>query len=209
MKDIKVASIFGRSGVILEPWIAAGCACVSIDIEPARHSGLHIQTDIRTLPPQAVDVLFAWPPCTHLSSSGARWWATKGPAALSQALELVDIALAWAARSRYWLIENPVGRLSTQWRRPDWYFNPCDYAGYTADPAADAYTKKTCIWGNIPKPPPRAVDPIHGSKMHLLPPGKDRAYLRSITPRGFSQAVFERLYPVVIKAAGQDKLCQV
>jgi hypothetical protein len=40
-------------------------------------------------------------------------------------------------------------------------------------------------------PPKNRVEPIEGSKMHLLPPSAERANLRSATPEGFAQAVFE------------------
>ena len=91
------------------------------------------------------------------------------------------------------MIENPVGTLSTHWRKPDAQFDPCDYAGYLDDPDADAYTKRTCLWtgGGFVVPLPKPVFPFQGSKMHLVPPGDNRANIRSATPRGFAQAVFE------------------
>jgi hypothetical protein len=39
-------------------------------------------------------------------------------------------------------------------------------------------------------PDRKSIDPIMGSKMHLLPPSDDRANLRSATPMGFARAVF-------------------
>ncbi|WP_276387758.1 hypothetical protein [Escherichia coli] len=52
-----------------------------------------------------------------------------------------------------WMVENPVGALSTLWRKPDFIFNPCAYGGYLPEddnhpafpdvyPPRDAYTKK-------------------------------------------------------------------
>jgi hypothetical protein len=90
------------------------------------------------------------------------------------------------------MIENPVGRLSTCWRKPDYQFDPCDYGAYL-DPPGDTYTKRTCLWTGagfvMPKPDP--VLPLEGSRMHLLPPSDDRANLRSETPAGFALAVFK------------------
>lgn len=40
-------------------------------------------------------------------------------------------------------------------------------------------------------PEKRGIEPVDGSRMHLLPPSEDRANLRSRTPIGFAQAVFE------------------
>ena len=66
---------------------------------------------------------------------------------------------------------------------PTLIFNPCDYG--------DPYTKKTLLWGRFTVPRKRPVEPTLGSKMHLLPPSKDRWKLRSATPPGFAQAFFE------------------
>ena len=179
---IKVASIFARSGNMLKPWRDAGFTTVSFDIEPACHDGLHIQCDLRNLKPHSFDVVFCFPPCQHLAGSGA----------LQEALELVEIAKDWCSLSRYWMIENPVGRLSTKWKKPDWYFHPHQFAGYLSNPQTDAYTKKTCIWSNVSKPAVQSVKPVQGSKTLSFSPTPDRPYLRSITP-----AVFHHLLPLV------------
>ncbi len=47
----------------------------------------------------------------------------------------------------------------------------------------------------------RPVDPIMGSKMHLLPPSADRGDLRSETPMGFARAVFQANAPHLREAA--------
>ena len=79
---------------------------------------------------------------------------------------------------------NPVGKLNTRYLgKPRLIFDPCDYG--------DPYTKKTCLWGNFNIPKKNPVKPTEGSKMHLLPPSKYRAALRSVTPLGFAKAFFE------------------
>ena len=205
ISEIKVASVFARSGLMLEPWRRAGCSTVSFDILESKHSGVHIKSDLRKLPPQEFDVVFCWPPCQHLAGSGARWWKAKGPEALKEAMEFVAIARSWSEKARWWMIENPVGRLSTEWRKPDWYFHPHQFAGYLKDSDPEAYTKKTCIWGNIPKPAERSVEPVHGSKMHLMAPSPERAYLRSVTPSGFAQAVFQTLFPLILQGHDNEE----
>ena len=86
-------------------------------------------------------------------------------------------------RPAFWALENPVGRLAHYLGKPKMYFNPCDYG--------DPYTKKTCLWGKFNIPIKDRVEPVKGSKMHLIAPGKDRVMLRSITPPGFAKAFFE------------------
>ncbi|MDW7555409.1 hypothetical protein D9623_33770 (plasmid) [Azospirillum brasilense] len=185
---------------MVRPWIEAGYHAITVDLQPAAAmSGrTHIRADLTALhedfaaqyEPAAV---FAFPPCTDLANSGARWFRDKGLAGLIGALRLVEQArLICEASGGPWMLENPMGQLSTYWRQPDHKFNPCDYAGYSPDPDEDSYTKLTCLWtGNgfrMPLPDRRPA--AKGSKMHLLPPGDDRADLRSVTPLGFAYAVF-------------------
>ena len=50
--------------------------------------------DVRLyIPPDNVYGVLSAPPCTHLASSGARWWAAKGESALLDALSTVDACL--------------------------------------------------------------------------------------------------------------------
>ncbi len=140
------------------------------------------------------DIVFAFPPCTDLAVSGARWFAAKGPDALARAVALVHRCRWIAERSgARWMIENPVGRLSSAWRKPDYIFHPHEYAGYLSEPLADQYTKKTCLWvgDSFVMPPTRSLPPVLGSKMHTMAPGPNRANLRSATPAGFARAVFD------------------
>ena len=142
--------------------------------------------DVRLfIPPPNVYGILAAPPCTHLAGSGARWWKEKGDEALLEALSIVDACLRiiFVAKPKFWALENPVGRLSRYLGKPRMYFNPCDYG--------DPYTKKTCLWGEFNMPKQNPIEPTEGTKMHRLPPSKDRSMLRSITPLGFARAFFE------------------
>lgn len=133
------------------------------------------------------------PPCTSFAGSGARWWKMKGEAAVLDGLALVDACLRAVAlyEPAWWALENPVGRLN-RWLGPARYsFNPCDFAGWADEPDAEAYTKRTLLWGRFNEPERRPVAPVLGSRMHLLPPSPDRAALRSVTPQGFARAFCE------------------
>lgn len=148
------------------------------------------------LPPRGeIAAAFFFPPCTDVAVSGARWFKDKGLGALIGSLRLFDVSVKLAEWSGApYLIENPVSTVATYWRQPDHSFDPCDYAGYPGG-SDDVYTKRTCLWtgGGFTMPPTRRLDPVMGSKMHLLPPSDDRAALRSATPHGFATAVFEHL----------------
>lgn len=197
---MNILSLCDYTGNMVTPWALGGHSCVIVDIKHA--AGFHAAGTFakvgcqvgRYNPHPIPDIVFAFPPCTHLAGSGARWWKGKGLRKLSEAISIVADCVDICNRLNVpYMIENPIGALATHWRKPDYYFDPCDYAGYLEDPSEDAYTKRTCLWtGNgFVMPEPKRVDPVDGSKMHRLPPSKDRSALRSRTPRGFAQAVFE------------------
>lgn len=217
MRTKAVVSLCDRTGVMVEPWRQAGLPCVIVDIQHER--GLNesptlpglwtLGVDVRELrsgelaPGWVPDpaIVFAFPPCTDLANSGARWFKDKGLRALIEALELVETCRDWCESSDApWMLENPVGQLSTYWRKPDFIVNPCDFAGWADDPDAEAYTKKTCLWtgGGFRPPAPKPVEPILGSLMHFVPPGPDRADIRSVTPSGFARAVFNENYHLTV-----------
>jgi hypothetical protein len=178
MKE-RILSLCDFSGVWSEPYREAGYEVIQVDLDHGQ--------DVRLLehPGDVVGILAA-PPYTHLAGSGARWWAGKGESALLESLAIADACLRFAAlcSPRWWVLENPVGRLSRYYGPPAFTFHPCDYG--------DPYTKRTCLWGRFTPPPigDRAVKPTEGSKMHLMSPGPRRARLRSETPRGFAKAFF-------------------
>lgn len=200
-----VISCFDVTGNMVKPWAEAGFSCYCIDLqhpqgETRQGRIIYVGADMRDWLPPFRSIRFAafFPPCTDVAVSGARWFKDKGLFALHQSIHLfyASIRIAEWTQAPY-LIENPVSVISTYWRKPDFTFNPCDYAGYP-EGENDLYTKKTCLWvgGRFKMPPPKRLEPVFGSKMHLLPPSEDRAKLRSATPMGFARAVFEANCPV-------------
>lgn len=193
MTDAIIISCFDKTTNMVKPWADNGYLAYCVDIthpkgETREGNIIKVGADILNWIPPRGEIAFAafFPPCTDLSVSGARWFREKGLHKLSEAIKLfarsVDIAETLDCP---WIIENPVSTISSYWRKPDHMFDPCDYG--------DPYTKKTCLWtsSNFVMPEKNLVEPIKGSMMHLLPPSKDRADLRSATPMGFSKAVFE------------------
>lgn len=198
-----VISLCDKTGNAVKAWAEAGYTCYCVDIQHSirrdRVEGnIHyVWGDARSwIPPRETPIAFmmAFPMCTHLTVSGARDWQKKRGWMLADALELFDACRVACEYSRApFYIENPVGRLSTHREKPNYIFDPCDYAGYLADPDPEAYTKKTCLWtgGGFVMPPKKRVEPVLGSLTHVMPPADNRADLRSVTPLGFSLAVFQ------------------
>ena len=93
--------------------------------------------------PYKWDMIIAFPPCTHLAVSGARWF-TQGYKPIELQYDARDFFMRFAnADCEKIAIENPIGRMSTYWRKPDQIINPWQF-GHTTN-------KKTCLWlKNIP-----------------------------------------------------------
>lgn len=193
-----------KTGIAARPWADAGIECWCVDIDHSirrdrREGNINfVWGDVRSWrPPTGRKIIFvgAFPPCTHVAVSGARDFAKKRGFMLRDALETFEAArqaIVWSGAPGF--VENPVGVLSSipHIGKPDFWFHPSDYAGYSPDPDADAYTKKTGLWtfNGFVIPQKRPVDPVLGSKMWRLTPSDDRADQRAATPLGFSIANF-------------------
>ena len=83
------------------------------------------------------DLIIAHPPCTHLSSSGQ--WAYKKGKDINLKYEAIEFFMEFAkAHCDKIAIENPVGIMSTEWRKPDQIIQPWQF-GHNAE-------KQTCLW---------------------------------------------------------------
>lgn len=135
------------SGTVRDAFTAAGHEAWSCDLLPSETKGQHYQGDVLDLirkdKGRGFDLMIAFPPCTHLSSSEAVYWPAKQKdGRQQQAIELV-YALKDAPINHI-AIENPVGILSRLWRKPDQIIHPY----YFGTPEL----KKTCLWlKNLPK----------------------------------------------------------
>lgn len=211
----RVVSLCDFSGVMVDAWLDAGFPCTVIDIQhdtgPDEEltEGLltKVCADLRYASPTLVagaGIVFAFPPCTNLANSGARWFKDKGLGGLIAGLQLVEACrLICETSGAPWMLENPNGTLATYWRQPDFRFDPYEFAGYLPDETEDCYTKRTCLWvGNgFRIPQRRPLEAVLGSKMHLVAPSDERANIRSKTPRSFAQAVFEANVDLVLRRA--------
>jgi hypothetical protein len=197
-----VLSLCDRTGNMVRPWAEAGYECIVIDVQ---HDGERvedlgdgrirfIESDVRDYdsPDSEYAAAFAFPPCTHLAGSGARWWKEKGLESLAESIELVAACHeTLVSLDCPWMLENPVGALSTHWREPDYTFDPCEFDGYTD--GDDAYTKKTCLWTGSGFRMPRSDGMPRGDaddRIHKMGPSEDRSDKRAATPMGFARAVF-------------------
>lgn len=204
---MNVLSLCDLTTTMVRPWWEAGHDCWCVDLQHPessreRHpeSGAtltRLRADVLTLCTDWLpwDVVFAFPDCTHLAVSGARWMKGKGLGALVGSLRVVDACRVICEQSgARWMLENPRTTLSTYWRRPDHVCNPWQFGGYDGGDD-DGYKKETWLWtgGDFVLPPDRAVpiDPETGERIHRAAPGPNRANERSATPEGFARGVYE------------------
>ncbi len=195
-----IISLFDHSGAWSKPYRDAGYPVLAFDAnDPA---GFGWSKDINDfsceylLEELGLDTIYgilAAPPCTHFTVSGAQYWPTKdSDGRTEQMLELVYMVFRTVElfAPKFWVFENPVGRLPTLIPRlgAPWYFQPHQYG--------DAYTKKTGLWGEFYTDLERDdVEPIRACDagswlMQLGGKSEKTKALRSMTPPGFSQAFF-------------------
>ena len=142
------------SGVVRDAFRKRGHDAWSCDLLPCEADPQwHIQGDALEAIKQGWDLMIAHPPCTHLAVSGAAWFEKKRADGRQQ--QGIDLFMQFAAApiERY-CIENPVGIMSSLWRRPDQVIQPY-YFG-------EEFQKTTCLW--LKGLPPL----IHISKDDLL-----------------------------------------
>ncbi len=172
------------SGIVREAFRARGHMAWSCDFLPSEiPSPFHHQGDVLPLlVNQRWDLLLAFPPCTHLASSGARWFQAK-QAEQAEAVAFF-LALATAAVPRI-AIENPVGVMSRRYRKPDQIVQPWQFG--------HGETKATCLWlKNLPPLVPTALVEGREARVHREPPGPNRWKNRSRTYPGIAAAMAEQ-----------------
>ena len=144
---------------------------------------------------QKWDMILAFPPCTHLCNTGQRWF-TEGKKDRKLQYDAIDFFMSIVnADCDKIAIENPVGIMSTRYRKPDQVINPFEF-GHTE-------CKKTCLWlKGLPKLKPTYIIPPEKRTRNLwkaIFDGKQYAWndpevakLRSKTFKGIAKAMAEQ-----------------
>lgn len=125
------------SGAVRDAFKEAGHDAWSCDLLPSDTEGNHIVGNVLDVINDGWDLMIAHPPCTHICVSGARHFAKKIADGRQQQGIDFFMALANCNIPRY-AIENPIGIMSSKWRKPDQIIQPWEYGHGT--------TKATCLW---------------------------------------------------------------
>lgn len=161
----------------------------------------HIKGDLLNILNDKWDLIIAFPPCTYLTVTGNRWfnvekYGEKAIKRIKDREEAIGFFLKIAnADCEKIAIENPVGVMSSIWRKPDQIINPYQFG--------DAFEKKTCLWlkglpllkpTNIVEPPPRtfyksgkSMPSWYADAINL--PKEERSKIRSKTFPGIAKAM--------------------
>ena len=194
------------SQIVTEAFIKRGHLAMSCDLLPAEKSYPHYQGDILDLLSNTWDewdLMIAHPPCTYLTVTGNKWfkpeYKERFPDREQKRQEAIDffIFLAEFPIPRV-AVENPIGILSTAYRKPDQIIQPYHFGV--------PQRKATCLW--LKNLPPllstQIVEPQiikyksgkgtdsewHTSTMKLLP--LERMKARSRTFIGIAEAMAEQ-----------------
>lgn len=176
------------SGVVREAFSKYGHDVWSCDLLPSEIPGKHLQQDVLEILNDGWDMMIAFPPCTHLAVSGARHFAKKRESGEQQKAIEFFMALANAPIPKI-AIENPVGIMSTLYRKPDQIIQPY-WFGHPE-------SKRTCLWlKNLPPLIPTCIlmprkrwNNQTPSGQNNIPPVKDRWKIRSKTYQGIAEAM--------------------
>lgn len=155
------------------------------------HPEWHYQQDVEQVLSEGWDLIIAHPPCTYLAVSGNRWYA-KRPDLYEPAAQFAMMFERYADKV---CVENPVGRLSRIWRKPDQYVHPYWFG--------DPFEKRTALWlKGLPllKPTcvvePPARQQVKGGKSlpewYSNASKAERGKIRSKTFEGFANAMADQ-----------------
>jgi len=170
------------SGIVRDAFIAMGCDAISCDLLPSERPGPHIQDDVLSHLTENWDIMIAHPPCTHLATSGARWFKYKEKEQL-EALDFVKTLLS--APIKRIALENPISIISTRIRKPDQIVHPWWFGC--------GEKKSTCLWlKNLPLLKPTCIVNGRKPRIHMMPDTKNRWKNRSRTYQGLANAMAEQ-----------------
>ena len=163
-----------------------GHEAYSCDIQECSggHPEWHLQCDALELLKMRWDMVIAFPPCTDLAVSGARWFPEKIKNGSQQ--RSIEFFMRFAnCGCEKIAIENPIGIMSRVWRKPDQIVQPWMFG--------HGETKATCLWRkNLPALKPTNVVNGREPKVWKMAPGPNRAKTRAKTYTGIARAMAEQ-----------------
>lgn len=170
------------SGIVRDEFRKRGHNAVSCDLLESEIPGPHIQDDVFKHLNDGWDMMLFFYPCTNMAVSGARWFKDKRDEQERDIENFITLAECRIPKTGG---ENPIGVLSTRYRKPDQIIQPWQFG--------HPETKATCLWlKGLPKlTPTKLVQPLFHS-VHREPPGPNRWKNRSRTFQGIAEAMADQ-----------------
>lgn len=183
---MKILVACEESQAVCKSFRALGHEAYSCDIEPCSggHPEWHLQQDVIPLLNDKWDMIIAFPPCTDLAVSGARYFKEKQLDGRQQ--KSINFFMNFVnCNCDKVCIENPVGIMSTIYKKPTQIIHPWMFG--------HGETKATCLWlKNLPPLVPTDIVDGRVQRVWRMPPSPDRAKLRSKTYLGIALAMAEQ-----------------
>ncbi|MEK7500208.1 MAG: DNA cytosine methyltransferase [Patescibacteria group bacterium] len=181
-----------ESQIVCKAFRARGHEAYSCDIlsTSGNNPEWHIQGDVVPLLGKDWDLIVAFPPCVHLSVSGARHFEEKRKDGRQQ--QAIDFFMLFTnLKCSKVAIENSVGIMSTFYRKSDQIIQPHQFG--------HPESKKTCLWlkGLPLLTPTNVLDPPASGRwdnqtpsgQNKLGPSAERSRIRSKTYTGIADAM--------------------
>ena len=194
---MKILIACEESQTVCKAFRELGHEAYSCDILPCSggHPEWHIQGDVIPLLEKDWDLIIAHPPCTDLAVSGAKHFARKR-ADGSQKKSIEFFMKFTNLKCPKVMIENPVGIMSTIYRKPDQIIQPWQFG--------EPFQKTTCLWlKGLPKLKETKI--VGKGEFYISPSGKklprwysdgikgqNRTKVRNKTFQGIAKAIAEQ-----------------
>ena len=177
------------SGIVRDAFIKRGHDAWSCDLLPTERPGPHVKGDVIKILDGGWDLMIAHPPCTYICNGGNNWlnrrpdlkWRENRQISADFFMKFVNAPIDKIC------IENPIGYMSTFYRKPDQIIHPYMFG--------HEFRKDTCLWlKNLPKliptlfiPPPYKKKDYWSTERN-----KNGKSLKSITYQGIANAMAEQ-----------------
>lgn len=165
-KKLKIIVGCEESQAVTKELRALGHEAFSCDIQECSggYPEWHLQEDIFiALSSKDWDMGIFFPPCTDLAVSGAKHFERKRADGSQQKAINFFLALATEANIKHIAVENPVGIMSSHFRKPDQIIQPWQFG--------DKAQKTTCLWlKGLPKLIPTEI--VDKGDFYISPSGK-------------------------------------
>jgi hypothetical protein len=182
-REVRVLVACEFSGVVREAFRLRGHDAWSCDLKQGEgDTRFHYRGNVRAILGSGWDLMIAHPECTYLCRSGIRWLKTQpGRKKLQDEaaeffMEMINAPIPRIA------VENPIGVMSTRYRKPDQITQPWWFGA--------GEVKATCLWlKGLPPLVPTDIVGGREARVHRMPPGPNRSAERSRTLPGIAAAM--------------------